>query len=179
MMRIMLALLVASSSLFADAASKDAKIEAFLKLIHADIIQDQIYAQLNGQIERATQNLAQQAGIPGPEQLSATAELRDKMTGAMKQYMSWDKLKPGLMKIYRDLYSEEELDAMLTFFRSPVGLTYISRSPQVAAQSRDYAQNQMKELGVVFQGLGKEWMDAHPRPAKPAPASPAPAAPPK
>ena len=76
--------LLSVSSLFADASSKDAKIEEFLTLIKASSLQDQIYTQLGQQIDRATLGLAQQAGIPAPEQRSATADLQAKMVAAMK-----------------------------------------------------------------------------------------------
>jgi hypothetical protein len=158
-----LALVTASSSLFADAASKDAKIEQFLLLIKANAIQDQIYTQLGGQIDRATKGLAQGAGIPAAEQASAVADLQAKMTAAMHADMSWDKLKAGMVEAYRNVYSEEELDGMLAFFKSPVGQTYLAKSPEIAAKTREVAETRVKALADKFQAMGKEWADAHPR----------------
>jgi len=155
--------LLSVSSLFADAASKDAKIEEFLTLIKASSLQDQIFSQLGQQIDRATLGLAQQAGIPGPEQRSATADLQAKMIAAMKEFMSWDKLKPGMVEAYRNAYSEEELDGMLAFFKSPVGQAYLSKSPTIAAKSRELAESKVKELGGMFQQMGKEWSNQHPK----------------
>jgi hypothetical protein len=158
-----LVLISASSSLFGDAASKDARIEEFLTIIKASSLQDQIYNQLGQQIDRATLGLAQQAGIPGPEQRSATADLQAKMLDAMKEFMSWDKLKPGMVEAYRNAYSEDELDGMVAFFKSPIGQAYLAKSPLVATKSRDIAEAKVKELGAMFQAMGKEWADKHPK----------------
>jgi hypothetical protein len=158
-----LALISACSSLFADAASRDKKIDEFLTLIKANTLQDQIYNQLEGQIDRATLGLAQQAGIPGPEQRSATADLQAKMIAAMKESLNWDQLKVGMIEAYRNTYSEEELDGMLAFFKSPVGQTYLTKSPTIAAKSRELAEAKVKDLAVRFQAMGKEWSDQHPK----------------
>ena len=170
-MRILLSLTLllvsAAPGLVADAASKDAKIEQFLTLIKANTIQDQIYAQLAGQIDRATKSLAQQAGIPVPEQPSAVADLQSRMTAEMHEYMSWDKLKPAMIEAYRNTYSEEELDGLLAFFKSPVGQAYIAKSPQIATRSREAAEARVKTLADKFQAMGKEWSDQHPRIAPP------------
>jgi len=158
-----LILISGASSLFADAASKDAKIDQFLTLIKASALQDQIFTQLSQQIDRATLGLAQQAGIPAPEQRSATADLQAKMLAAMKEFMSWDKLKPGMVEAYRNAYSEEELDGMIAFFKSPVGQAYLAKSPTIAAKSREIAESKVKELGAMFQQMGKEWSEQHPK----------------
>ena len=77
--------------------------------------------------------------------------------------LSWEKLKPGMIEAYRNIYSEEELDGMLTFFKSPVGQAYLAKSPQVVVKTRELAETRVKELADKFQAMGKEWADQHPR----------------
>ena len=159
--------LAASSGLFADDASKDTKIGQLLAALHAEIIQDQIYAQLGQQVDRATMGLAQKAGIPTADQRSATADLAAKMIGMMKENLSWEKLKPGVVKIYRDNFSEAELDSILAFYNSPNGQAYLTKAPILAQQSRLVAEGKLKELGTTFDAMAKEWTDQHPK-AEPA-----------
>ncbi len=154
----------ASSCLFADAASKDAKIEEFLVLIKANAMQDQIYAQLTQEIDRATLTIAQQGGVPVPEQRSATADLQAKMMAAMKEAMSWEKLQPGLVEAYRSAYSEEQLDGILAFFKGPIGRAYIANSPAIATKYREIEDSKLKVLGTELQTMGKEWLAQHPKP---------------
>lgn len=159
--------LAASCSLFADDASKDAKIVQLLAVLHAEIIQDQIYAQLGQQIERATMGLAQKAGIAATEQRSATAELATKMTDMVKENMNWEKLRPAIVQAYHESFSEEEMDAILAFYKSPIGLGYLTKAPQLAQRSRTIAEGKLRELGVTFDAMAKEWTDKHPK-AEPA-----------
>jgi uncharacterized protein len=158
-----LALVSAAPALFADAASKDAKIEQFLTLLKASSIQDQIFTQLGGQIDRAVKGLAQGAGIPLAEQMSATSDLQAKMTAAMHDDLNWQKLKPAMVEAYRAAYTEEELDGLLTFFKSPVGQAYLAKSPEIATKTRMVTEGKVKDLADKFQAMGKEWADKHPR----------------
>ncbi len=164
---LILATISTSSALFADAASKDAKIEQFLVLIKANAIEGQIYTQLSGQIDRATLGLAQGAGIPAAEQQSAVADLRTKMLAAMHQDVSWDKMKPAMVEAYRNVYSEEEIDGLLAFFKSPLGQTYLAKSPEIATKTREVAESRVKQLADKLGAMSKEWADQHPRIAPP------------
>lgn len=164
-MRIVLLTLLACSGLFADEASKIAKIQEFLVLIKANAIEQQVYAELGQQIENVTQEIAQRAGISKPLQGSATMDIKNKMTAAMKQYMSWDSMKPAMIKAYDDSYSESDIDALIAFFKSPVGQTYLAKSPVIAAKSKEMAEGQMKLMSAAIQGMTKDWLDQHQPPA--------------
>ncbi len=167
-MRIIFLALLACGALLADDASKDIKIDQLLKLLHAETIQDQIYVQLGQQIDRATLGLAQQAGIPPADQRTATADLQEKMTASMKENLTWEKLKPAVMQAYRDSFSDTELDTILAFYNSSTGQAYLTKAPLIAGKSREAAEAKVRELGGMFNVMGKDWSDKHPKPAAPA-----------
>ena len=168
-MRILTLALLACGTLLADDAAKEAKIQQLLKLLRAESIQDQIYAQLSQQIDRATLGLAQQAGLPAAEQRPSTADLQAKMTAAMKDNLNWEKLQPGVVQIYRENLSDTELDSILAFYKSSAGQAYLDKAPAMAAKSRDLAEARVKELGGMFQVMAQEWTARHPKPSVPAP----------
>jgi hypothetical protein len=41
----------------------------------------------------------------------------------------WDKMKDDFVKIYIDIYSIEELKAIVGFFKSPVGQSMLTKQP--------------------------------------------------
>lgn len=178
-MRIFLIILLASMPAVADDASKAAKINELLTVMKANVLQDQIYSEVSRQIETVAETLAQRAGVPAPEHGSATAELKDKMTAEMKKDLNWDVLKPGLVKAYSDAYSEPQIDELIAFFRSPIGQLYLTKSPVIAAETRNVAETHIKDMQASVQVLAKEWLDAHQAGGRPAPAAPKPSAPPK
>lgn len=43
----------------------------------------------------------------------------------------WLKLKPKYVKAYAEVYSADELRALITFFKSPAGQTYLEKTPEL------------------------------------------------
>ncbi len=174
-MRIVLAVILAcsslgSSSLFAASAEKTAKIEKLFDLLKVNRLSDEIAGQLVLQVDRIGQQISIQAGIPLEERAKATEEVRNKMTAAMKDLTSWERLKPGMVQIYDETYSDVDLDGVLAFFTSPVGQKYLGNSVTVVTKSREMAGSHVKEAGDAVQALAKEWLDQHKPPTPPAPA---------
>ena len=90
------------------------------------------------------------------------------MTASMKENLTWEKLKPQVMQSYRDSFSDTELETILAFYTSPTGQAYLTRAPQIAGKSCEAAEAKVRELGGMFNVMGKEWSDQHPKPAAPA-----------
>ena len=171
-MRIILAALLACSSVYAATPEKTAKIEHLFDILRVNRLQDEIYAQLTLQIDRVSQQIAQQAGFPVAERASASNDVHEKMLAAMKDLVSWERLKPGMVQIYDQTYSDAELDSLLAFFTSPIGQAYINKSGEIVVKSREMAGTHVKDVGEAVQALAKEWLEQHKPPAPPAPAPP-------
>ena len=171
-MRFFLVALLACSSLSAATPEKTAKIEHLFDVLHAERLQDEIYNQLTQQIDRISVQIAQQDGFPAAERASATSEVRDKMIAAMKDLTSWQRLKPGMIQIYDDEYTDAQLDAIIAFFTSPIGQTYLTKSSEITMKAREAAGAHVKDAGDAVQALAKEWLEQHKPPAQPAPAPP-------
>ena len=52
-----------------------------------------------------------------------------------KEAMAWDGLIEPMISIYVESYTEEELRAITKFFGSPIGKSFISKSPEVNQKS--------------------------------------------
>jgi hypothetical protein len=80
--------------------------------------EDQAFATFGSQFDKVSQNLLQVANIPEPERKAGAADILAKLTAALKEFGSWEKLKPAMMEAYRETYTEEELDGFLAYFNS-------------------------------------------------------------
>ncbi|HYA18754.1 MAG TPA: DUF2059 domain-containing protein [Bryobacteraceae bacterium] len=171
-MRYLLVALLTASSLSAASPEKTAKIEKLMDVLHVERITDEIHASLTQAINRITEQIAQQAGFPVAERASAAAEVHDKMIDAMKDMTSWERLKPGMIQVYDEEYTDEQLDAILAFFTSPVGQEYLNKSGDVQQRAHEMAGAHVKDAGDAVQALALDWLDKHKAPAPPAPAAP-------
>jgi uncharacterized protein len=161
--------LAAPFGLFADAASKDAKIEQMLVLVKASTMasEDQVFASFGAQFGKISQSLVQAANIPEPERKAAAADILAKLDTLLKEFGSWEKIKPSLTEAFGDTYTEEELDGLLTFFNSPIGQTYLTKSVVFSAKVRELNENRLKELTYIVQGMVQDWIEERRKPAPP------------
>jgi hypothetical protein len=101
-----------------------------------------MFDSMMGQYDTVMKNSMQQAleGEPiTPEQQKQLGDMQAEITLAFKQEMNWEKLEPLFVKIYRDSFSQEEVDGMLAFYKSPAGQAVIHKMPLVL-------QNTMTEM---------------------------------
>ena len=60
--------------------------------------------------------------------------------------MSWPRLKPLYTKIYQDAFTQEEIDGLIAFYRSPAGMAYVDKMPLVTQKSMDLMQSLMPPM---------------------------------
>src|SRR4051812_10125941 len=108
----------AATAAWGDDASKRAKVEEFIKLskIEQSIAQGQSMV-----LNQVKAGIAQQMGgeKQTPEQAKQMNELQDKIAKLLYSALSWDQIKADYVKLYNDAYTEEELDGMIAFYKSP------------------------------------------------------------
>lgn len=168
-------LVCASGSVFADQASHNASAEAFLMMAHADKLGTPVYMQVQEMFaQRFAQSQAPDAKRPVLDSYQAKAN------AALDSAIGWDKLKPDMIKLYTDNFSEAELKDLVKFYQSPLGQKVLQKMPQVTQQSAQLTQSKLESaVPVVNKLLADMTAEITPPKAKDAKGAPAPAAPKK
>ena len=132
-------LLFAPALMLADEASKAAKIEELCLITHMDRLSQQV-------MDQATPMIKSQMGSVPADQRAAVDELADKITTLIANRLSWDNLKPAFVKLYADTYTEEEVDGMIAFYKTPVGRAMLEKMPGVMQKAMAIGQDLMGDL---------------------------------
>ncbi|HEY5057285.1 MAG TPA: DUF2059 domain-containing protein [Acidobacteriaceae bacterium] len=163
----------------ADAASQRAKAEELANLNNTQKTVQLIAANITTQIDTVADRAA------GPD---ATADQKAKIEDFKKQAaqlidanLGWDAMKPGVVDLYVKTFTEEQLDAILAFYKTPAGTALLEKMPQINTQFGELGNTRVAGLRDQLQ---KEYQalqsSLHPiptlGPASPAPAAPAPGA---
>lgn len=148
---LLLAVLAFSPAAFAqDNAAKLALAREAIAAMQADKMFDGMAVQMK-------QMAAQFSALPAdatPEQRQKAEELQGKI---MDLAMNEAKVMIGKMDaIYANVYSEAELRAMLTFFKSPEGQSMMAKQPQVMAQIMPLVQEMQQSLMPKMQAIIEE-----------------------
>ena len=142
-------LIIAGCPAGAQELTKQAKIERILTLTKADAMMDQAFNQMKGmigsQIPRGT-----------PEQQVKAQEIEQKVMDLIKERMGGERMRREFVKIYDELFSDEEIDGILAFYQSPAGRATLERMPQLMSKAMAFAQAQMADLLPEIQRITRE-----------------------
>ena len=147
----MLALFLSAASLLAFAPAPalaerpaDADIDRLLEVMDMETM-------LAGMIQQMSQSQEAMVAETFGKDLSEADRARmrglvAKSQARVNERMSWTVLEPIFRKVYAQVFTKEEVDAMTAFYGSPTGTSILRKSPQAMALSMQEMQPLMQQL---------------------------------
>ncbi len=145
-------LLLNSLSASAQETTKTAKIEELLKVTNAEGMLQQVYSQIRTMTAKQVAATADSS----PEAKAEAAQAADKLIAQIQEHIGWDKMKPEYIRLYDEVYTDEEISGILAFYKSPAGQAFLTKMPQLMAKIMEVTQRQMVELTPEIQRITKE-----------------------
>lgn len=153
-------LLLALGSTTAIAAPAQVEtVEKLLVVVQADQTINQVMTELKPQLQLQANQIVQhilERETLNHEQQAVADKLAAQMLKTAQDSMNWDKLKPRMVKMYSTIFSQEEIQAQLDFYSSPVGQSIMQKMPQVIRQSMEITMVDLKENMQNFMGKDME-----------------------
>ena len=128
----------------ADEASRRAKAQEMLALLHMDRLLDQMMNNMLDQMSTVTKQLG--GRNVKPEDQTKVDEFQKKVFQLIQSQMGWKALEPEYVDIYAKDFTDEQLDAILVFYKSPAGVALIEKLPTLTTQSTELAQARVATL---------------------------------
>ena len=142
------ALACASGQVFAATASHNAAAEKFLTLANADKLGTPVYMQVQQMFaQRFAQTKAPAAKQP------VLASYQAKANAALDSAIGWNKLKPKMVDLYTQTFTEQELKDLVEFYESPLGKKVLREMPKVTQQSAQLTQQSLEPAVPVVNKL--------------------------
>lgn len=147
-MRVRLLALVAALALqpaFAQSSQPSEKsVLQLLQLMHTHQLMDNAWARMDETMRSSMRAVTQ--GQLNAEQEKIRDESQARMVAMMKDELDWSKLEPILVQAYQGTFTQEEVNAMLKFYDSPVGQPVGAKLPTVNQQTSQLTQQRMQDL---------------------------------
>lgn len=131
---------------------------------------DKAPALVKGQLDELTAATVRQASqghfFLNSEEKAAIKTFQEKAlaVGAeLDARLDFDKLKPVYLKIYKDHFSQEEVDQLIALYQTPAGKLLASKMPLVSQESSNLLQQNVTPLFVRMRqaaGEMKQQIDA-------------------
>jgi hypothetical protein len=152
----LLLLAVLTFSLSTQAAPPaDQSINQLLQLTKVDRQMDSVLAQMEGAMKASLQQATKGKPLSANEQAILDRQ-QAKMTGIIKEELSWNKMKDLYVQVYRETFSQEEIDGLIAFYRTPVGQSFVSRQPELMKRTMTIMQQRMTPMMQRIQKMSEE-----------------------
>src|SRR4030088_1189435 len=146
----------------ADESTKASKIEELMKITKVESMTE----QMAGQIRAMMMNQFNAAGLP-EESKAGVAEMMNKAVAQIEERMSWEKLKPEYLKLYADVFTEDEISGFLAFYKTPTGQAMLAKMPLLMSKSMEISQRRMAGLMPEIQRQMQDMMQKYKSEKKP------------
>ena len=151
-------LLLALPFAHADQASKRTKIQELITLTNSEQLMNQMVDQMSAAMKNAAAQQAAKYNFT-PEQQTIQNNFNAKVARIIEQSLSMDNLRPVIIEVYEETYTEDELDGILAFYRSPAGKAFVAKTPQLLSRTMTLMQQQMATLQPQLEQATKELAD--------------------
>jgi hypothetical protein len=143
-MHIAALLFLASTACWSAPPTRESVL-TLMEVIKAESMMDQAYSSVDQMFKQA---MAQEtAGRKLTEEQQRLVDaMPAKITALMREEMSWTKMEPIYVGIYQETFTQEEIDGLIGFYRSPVGQSFVAKMPVVMHRSMSIMQVQMQSL---------------------------------
>ncbi len=120
-------------------------VERLLALTRVESLIDQMYGSVDTMMRQAMRQAAGGRNL-SPEQQRVMEQLPSKFVAVMREEFNWALMKPKYVRVYQDVFEQEEIDGLIAFYASPVGQSYVAKLPLATQKSMAMAQDMMRTL---------------------------------
>ena len=152
---VALVAMVACLSASAEPAT-DADVQEFFAASHVEKILDSVQRQTEGLMRNAL-NQSLNGKAPTPKQQEAIDTMRASMAKVMNDVVSWGKMEPMFLRLYKETFTREEVQAMTAFYKSPAGQSMVNKMPALMQKTMGEVQNMMRGVAPQLQAIQQKF----------------------
>jgi len=137
------------------APATDADVDALLAVTRMERMMDQMYNALGPAMQQMMAAMSRDKKLT-PEQQRVLDAMPARMIAVMREEMSWEKMRPTYVQIYKEVFTHEEIDGMVAFYKTPAGAATIDKMPLVMQRSMQLTQARMAPMMVKIEAAMRQ-----------------------
>jgi hypothetical protein len=152
---ILLAFIVLPGAMSDDSQVSEGSVKELMAVLQTHKLVDEAYSQMDAAMQSSMQHVILGRKM-SPEQQKIMDDMRAKIIALFKDNMKWDTLEPTLCDLYRRTFTQQEVDGMLSFYKSPSGQAVIAKMPLVMQNTMQLVQTLMTSLMPKIQQIQRD-----------------------
>ena len=155
-------LLIVACTLTAQAAPpSDTSINELMKAMQLETLLNQALKQMDEGMSKGMEQGLEKA-LKGkeltPAQKAAVTKFRDKFDATIKEELAFTKVKDIYQQSYRETFTQDEVDAITAFYKSPAGKALTEKYPTAMQKSNSLMQARIGPLTNKLQTMMDEFI---------------------
>jgi hypothetical protein len=148
-------LFICGTCLSGAAPASEGSIKQLLDVTGARKVIDGILPQIDSMMRQSMLQANGGKAFTAEEQ-KAVDGMQTKMIDIMKDELSWDKMEPLYISVYQQSLTQEEIDGMLEFYKTPAGTAVIKKMPLIIQNTMVMMQQRMGPMLKKVQAAVQE-----------------------
>lgn len=133
----------------------EASIKQLLEVAQAHKLVDSVMAQMDSLMQQTIARATK--GQPVPDKVQKDIDQRrSEVLAMMKDLLDWKKLEPMYVRIYQKTFTQQEIDGMIAFYKTPAGQAVINKMPATMQNTIDEMQQMMGPVMQKMQQMQQE-----------------------
>ena len=169
---LILACLLLTAPAFAnDSPPSDESIRELLTVSDAHKLIDGVKNQVDGMMKESMRQALQGKTLTGDQQVILD-RMQAKMAAVIDEILDWNALQSMYIRVYRASFTQDELDGIVAFYKTPAGRAMINKMPVVMQNVMGEMKNMIGPMQQKLQQIQNETLqEMKESAAKPAPAT--------
>lgn len=139
----------------AAAPPSEASVKQLLEVAQARKLIDSVMTQMDRLMQQTIAQAIQGQDVPDKVQKEID-KWQAEVFGFTKELLAWNKLEPMYVRIYQKSFSQEEVDGMIAFYKTPAGQAVIGKMPVVMQNTMDEMQQMMAPVLQKMQNMQQD-----------------------
>jgi hypothetical protein len=149
--------LVFCSNAVMAAPATEGSIKQLLTVMEVKKMTEGIRNQFDPLVDNAAKQ-ALQGKEPTPKQQKAITKMKAQVNGLMQSELNWGNIEPIYLRQYKETFSEEEIAAMLAFYKTPAGQAVVQKMPGLMQKTLGEMQALTMSLAPKMQKIHEQFM---------------------
>ena len=153
----LIASLFTASTVFAEPVS-ESSVQELLAITNTKNLLEGAKSQIDSLVSKSIEQTLS-GKTPNAKQQQAITNMKNKMVALVQSQLSWEKMEPLYTRLYQESFTQEEVNGMLAFYKTPAGQAVINKMPIVMQKTMLEMQKMMLAISPEAQKIQTEFLN--------------------
>ena len=134
----------------------DQSIEQMMTVMQVQKMLDQVMTQMEAGMRTGMEQSLQQSlqgKTPTEAQKAQIADFQKKISGKLKDELSYAKMKDIYLRVYQETFTQDEINSIIAFYGSPAGKAMVEKVPVAMQKAGSLMQARIGPMTQKIQAM--------------------------